>query len=167
MVRWLFYALESWPFVKTKSVSGEYVEKVGLIIIFLKGLTGQWWRHSKYSRCMHALLLGKLTCRDEPSTWLVGEGAGGFQWWRSSSHGPGWCPHTSAPQSEAACPEKAQKVQVLSTTSISDHVYKWWIVCRLLMLHIHEGNTYQIFLTATRLQLLSQLICSLFPQLTY
>lgn len=21
-----------------------------------------------------------LTCRDEPSTWQVGEGAGGFQW---------------------------------------------------------------------------------------
>lgn len=166
MVRWLFCALESWPFVKTKSVSGEYVEKVGLIIILLK----VWQENGEgtlKSSCMHALLLGKLTCRDEPSTWLVGEGAGGFQWWRSSSHGPGWCPHTSAPQSEAACPEKAQQVQVLSTTSISDHVYKWWIVCWVLMLHIHEGNTYQIFLTATRLQLLSQLICSLFPQLTY
>lgn len=81
-----FSAVKSWTFVKNKEInkktlSGEYVEKVNLIIVLLKVRldNGEGPLNSSFvSR--RRLLPEELTCMDEPSTWQVEEGAGDFQW---------------------------------------------------------------------------------------
>lgn len=47
MVRWLLSALESWPFVKIKTIR-RVCGKSRSNYYIVKGLTGQWWRHSKF-----------------------------------------------------------------------------------------------------------------------